>query len=50
MSDLGNGSWPNSMKLCGDIDLDELLLNLVLFVLVLECRFLSRVEIRYKHF
>ena len=35
MSDLGNGSWPNSMKLGENIDLDELLLNPVLFVLVL---------------
>ena len=35
MSDLGNGGWPNSMKLGKDIDLDELLLNPVLFVLVL---------------
>ena len=32
MSDLGNGVWPNSMKLGKDIDLDELLLNPVLFV------------------
>ena len=50
MSDLGFGGWPNSMKLGEDIDLDELLLNPVLFVFVLECRFLSRVEIGYKHF
>ena len=35
MSDLGNGGWPNSMKLGEDIDLDKLLLNPVLFVLVL---------------
>ena len=37
MSDLGNGGWPNSMKLGEDIDLDELLLSLnpVLFVVVL---------------
>ena len=35
MSDLGNGGRPNSMKLGVDIDLDELLLNPVLFVLVL---------------
>ena len=27
MSDLGNGSQPNSMKLGNDIDLDELLQN-----------------------
>jgi len=32
VSDVGNGSWPNSMKLGEDIDLDELLLNPVLFV------------------
>ena len=35
MSDLGNGGRPNSMKLGEDIDLDELLLNPVLFVVVL---------------
>ena len=35
MSDLGNGGWPNSMKLGEDIDLDELLLNPVLFVFIL---------------
>ena len=35
MSDLGNGGWPNSMKLGEDIDLDELLLNPVLVVVVL---------------
>jgi len=35
VSDLGNGAWPNSMKLGEDIDLDELLLNSVLFVVVL---------------
>ena len=35
MSDLGNEGWPNSMKLGEDIDLDELLLNPVLFALVL---------------
>jgi len=35
VSDLGNGGWPNSMKLGEDIDLDELLLNPVLFVVVL---------------
>jgi len=35
VSDLGNGGWPNSMKLGEDIDLDEFLLNLVLFVVVL---------------
>ena len=35
MSDLGNRGGPNSMKLGEDIDLDELLLNLVLFVFVL---------------
>ena len=35
MSDLGNGGWPNSMKLGEDIDLDELLLDPVLFVFVL---------------
>ena len=27
MSDLGNGGWPNSMKLGGNINLDELLLD-----------------------
>ena len=35
MSDLENGGWPNSMKLGEHIDLDELLLNPVLFVFVL---------------
>ena len=35
VSDLGNGGRPNSMKLGEDIDLDELLLNPVLFVHVL---------------
>ena len=35
MSDLGNRGRPNAMKLGGDIDLDELLLNPVLFVFVL---------------
>ena len=35
MSDLGNGGRPNSMKLGEDIDLDELLLDPVLFVFVL---------------
>ena len=35
MSDLGNGGWPNSMKLSEDIDLHELLLDPVLFVFVL---------------
>ena len=35
MSDLGTGGWPNSMKLGEDIDLDELLLNPVLFVFIL---------------
>ena len=35
MSDLGNEGWPNSMKLGEDIDLDELLLNPVLFVFIL---------------
>ena len=35
MSDLGNGGGPNSMKLGEDIDLDELLLNPVLFVFIL---------------
>ena len=35
VSDLGNGSLPNSMKLREDIDLDELLLNTVLFVFIL---------------
>ena len=35
MSDLENGGRPNSMKLGVDFDLDELLLNPVLFVLVL---------------
>ena len=32
MSDLGNGGRPNSMKLGEDFDLDELLLDPVLFV------------------
>ena len=31
MSDLGNGGWPNSMKLGEDIDLDDLYLNPVFF-------------------
>ena len=35
MSDLGNGGRPNSMKLGEDFDLDELLLDPVLFVCVL---------------
>ena len=35
VSDLGNQDRPNSMKLGGDIDLDELLLNPVVFVFVL---------------
>ena len=35
MSDLGNRGWPNSMKLGENIDLDELLLDQVLFVFVL---------------
>ena len=35
VSDLGNGGWPNSMKLGEDIHLDELLLNPVLFVFIL---------------
>ena len=35
MSDLGNGGRPNSVKLGEDTDLDELLLDAVLFVLVL---------------
>jgi len=35
VSDLGNGGWPNSMKLGEDIDLDELLLNPVLVVFIL---------------
>ena len=35
MSDLGNVGRPNSMKLGEDIDLDELLLDTVLFVFVL---------------
>ena len=35
MSDLGNEGWPNSMKLGDDIDLDELLLDPVLFAFVL---------------
>ena len=37
MSDLGNGGRPNSMKLGEDFDLDELLLDPVLFVFVLSC-------------
>ena len=35
MSHLGNGGRPNSMKLSEDIDLDEPLLDPVLFVFVL---------------
>ena len=35
MSDLGNRGWPNSIKLGENIDLDELLLDPVLFVFVL---------------
>ena len=35
MSDLGNRGRPNSMKLGENIDLDELLLDPVLFVFVL---------------
>ena len=35
MSDLGNRGRPNSMKLGEDIDLDERLLDPVLFVFVL---------------
>ena len=35
MSDLGNEGRPNSMKLGEDFDLDELLLDPVLFVFVL---------------
>ena len=35
MSDLGNGGWPNSMKLGEEIHLDELLLNSALFVFIL---------------
>ena len=35
MSDPGNGGWPNSMKLGEDIDLDDLLLNPVFFVVIL---------------
>ena len=35
MSDLGNGAWPNSIKLGEDIDRDELLLDPLLFVFVL---------------
>ena len=35
MSDLENRGGPNSMKLGGGIDLDELLLNPVLFAFVL---------------
>ena len=35
MSDLRNRGWPNSMKLGENIDLDELLLDPVLFVFVL---------------
>ena len=34
MSDLGNRGGPNSMKLGGDIDLGELLLDPALFVFV----------------
>ena len=35
MSDLGNGGWPNSMRLGEDIHLDEQLLDPVSFVFVL---------------
>ena len=35
MSDLGNRGRPNSIKLGEDIDLDEVLLDPVLFVFVL---------------
>ena len=35
MSDLGNRGWPNSIKLGENMDLDELLLDPVLFVFVL---------------
>ena len=35
MSDLGNRGWPNSMKLGENIDIDELLLDPVLFAFVL---------------
>jgi len=41
-ADLGNGGWPNSMKLGEDIDLDELLLNPILFVVVLSSFQFSR--------
>ena len=35
MSDLGNRGWPNSMKLDQNIDLDQPLLDPVLFAFVL---------------
>ena len=44
MSDLGNGGQPNPMKLGEDIDLDELLLNPVLFVVVLSSFLISQGE------
>jgi len=37
VSDLGNGDWPNSMKLGEDIDLDEILQNHSLVVFVIGC-------------
>ena len=42
MSDLGNGSWPNSMKLGEDTDLVELLQKHNLFDFVSGCLQLSR--------
>ena len=35
MSDLGNGGWPNSMKLGDGIGLDKLVLDPILFVFAL---------------
>jgi len=47
MSDLGNGGWPNSMKLGEDINLDELLKSRVWLTLyVLVCNFPGGVPFR----
>ena len=35
MSYLGNGGWPNSMKLGEEIELDEFLFNPVFFLFIL---------------
>ena len=42
MSDLGNGRWPNSMKLGEDIGLDELLKKQSLVDFVSACLQFSR--------